>query len=65
LGNSRDYKEVGGRVVELRIDSGPGYRIYYTQRGSEILLLLAGGTKKTQQKDIAAAQKLAKELRSD
>ena len=62
LGNPGDVKPVGEGVSEMRVDCGPGYRIYYVQRGEEIILLLAGGTKKTQQKDVALAIRLSKEL---
>ncbi len=61
LGNFGDVKPVGNGVSELRIDYGPGYRVYLQQRGSVLVLLLAGGSKKTQQADIAKAKKLAKE----
>jgi putative addiction module killer protein len=61
LGNFGDVKPVGNGVSELRIDYGPGYRVYLQQRGSALVLLLAGGSKKTQQADIAKAKKLAKE----
>ena len=61
LGNFGDVKPVGNGVSELRIDYGPGYRVYLQQRGSVLILLLAGGSKKTQQADIAKAKKLAKE----
>ena len=49
-------------MSELKIDVGPGYRVYYALRGSTLLLLLAGGDKSTQQKDIAAATRLAQEF---
>jgi putative addiction module killer protein len=49
-------------VSELKIDFGPGYRVYYSQRGNRLLLLLAGGDKSTQQQDIAAATALAKDF---
>ncbi|WP_353954868.1 type II toxin-antitoxin system RelE/ParE family toxin [uncultured Methylobacterium sp.] len=52
-------KTVGDGVSELRIDYGPGYRVYFTQRGSEIVILLCGGDKRTQAKDILAARHLA------
>jgi putative addiction module killer protein len=55
LGNSGDAKPVGKGVMELRIDFGPGYRVYYCRRGSELLILLAGGDKRTQKADIAEA----------
>ena len=61
LGNFGDVKPVGGDVSELRINYGPGYRVYLQQRGGLLVLLLAGGSKKTQQADIAKARKLAKE----
>ena len=61
LGNFGDVKPVGEGVSELRIDYGPGYRVYLQQSGSELVLLLAGGSKKTQSTDIAKAKKLAKE----
>jgi putative addiction module killer protein len=61
LGNFGDIKPVGNGVNELRIDYGPGYRVYLQQRGSVLVLLLAGGSKKTQPADIAKAKKLAKE----
>ena len=52
---------LSGGIVEMRIDYGPGYRIYYAQKGSEIILLLAGGDKRSQSKDIETAQRLASE----
>jgi putative addiction module killer protein len=61
LGNFGDVKPVGDGVSELRIDYGPGYRVYLHRRGSVLVLLLAGGTKKTQSTDIDRANKLAKE----
>ena len=61
LGNFGDIKSVGEGVSELRIDYGPGYRVYLQQRGNQLVLLLAGGSKKTQQTDIAKAKALAKE----
>ena len=61
-GNPGDVKAVGEGVSELRIDYGPGYRVYYTQQGREVVILLAGGDKSTQQKDIKAAISMAKNL---
>ena len=53
-----DCKSVRDSIFELRIDYGPGYRVYYTQRGEEIILLLIGGDKSTQQSDIEKAKKI-------
>ena len=61
-GNPGDAKPVGEGVSELRIDYGPGYRVYYTQRGRSAVILLAGGEKRTQDKDIKSALRLAKNL---
>ena len=58
MGNPGDSKSVGRNVREMRID-GPGYRIYYVQRGAQIVILLCGGDKRTQRQDIEQAQKLA------
>ena len=58
-GNPGDAKPVGAGVSELRIDYGPGYRVYYTQRGNVLIVLLCGGDKRTQAADIKAAKKLA------
>ncbi len=59
-GNPGQYRDLTEGVSELKIDFGPGYRVYYTQRGNRILLLLAGGDKATQQKDIETAIYLAR-----
>lgn len=56
LGNFGDRKRVGRGVSELRIDFGPGYRVYYGSDGEELVILLAGGTKKLQARDIATAK---------
>lgn len=57
-----DAKAVGGGVTELRLHVGPGYRLYATQRGRRIVILLCGGDKSSQSRDIAMAQQMAKEL---
>lgn len=59
LGNSGDAKTLSGGVSELRIDYGPGYRIYFARRGATLILLLTGGDKSRQQADIARARELA------
>jgi len=59
-GNPGQHRNLSDGVSELKIDFGPGYRVYFTQRGSRLLLLLAGGDKSTQRKDIAKAVQLAK-----
>jgi putative addiction module killer protein len=58
-GNPGDSRSVGQSIHEMRIDYGPGYRIYYSHRGAQIVILLCGGDKRTQQQDIKRAQKLA------
>ena len=57
-----DVKPVGESVSELRIDYGPGYRVYFTKRGGAVVILLAGGDKRTQAADIRTAQRLARNL---
>ncbi|MGU3387285.1 type II toxin-antitoxin system RelE/ParE family toxin [Methylobacterium sp. D53M] len=59
LGNPGDCKPVGGDVHEMRIDYGPGYRAYFTNRGDELVVLLCGGDKRTQPADIAEALRLS------
>jgi putative addiction module killer protein len=61
FGNAGDVKPVGKGVSELRIDYGPGYRVYFQQRGSTIMVLLCGGDKRTQEHDIKRAKGLAAE----
>ncbi|MGB3292530.1 MAG: type II toxin-antitoxin system RelE/ParE family toxin [Phormidesmis sp.] len=62
LGNPDDVRPVGEGVSELRIKYGPGYRVYFVQRGNELIILLAGGDKQTQRRDIQTALGLAREL---
>ena len=62
LGNPGDVKALGGGISEMRIDYGPGYRVYFVQRGAALVILLAGGDKLTQERDIAAARELARNL---
>jgi putative addiction module killer protein len=61
-GNPGKGRNLRGGISELKIDVGPGYRVYYTRRGSELLVLLAGGDKSTQAQDIARAAALAANL---
>lgn len=63
LGNPGIVEPVGEGVSELKIDYGPGYRVYFVQKGKTIVVLLCGGDKSTQAKDIKAALKLAKDLK--
>ena len=62
LGNPGDVKPVGSGVLEMRIDYGPGYRIYFVRRGDTVVVLLCGGDKRTQDRDIARARELACEI---
>jgi len=62
-GNAGQVRSVGGGVAELKIDYGPGYRVYFTRCGTEIVVLLCGGDKSSQSSDIEAAKKLALLLR--
>lgn len=61
-GNPGDVKPVGEGVSELRIDYGPGYRVYFVRRGEAVIVLLAGGDKRSQAKDIKTAIRLAQNL---
>lgn len=58
MGNPGDWKSVGASVVELRIDHGPGYRVYCAQRGPVLVILLCGGSKSSQEADIRAAHRM-------
>lgn len=62
LGNLGDYRNVGGGVMEMRVDHGPGYRVYFAKQGAAIMVLLCGGNKKTQPRDIKRAKKLTEQL---
>jgi len=62
LGNPGDVKPVGEGVSEMRVDYGPGYRVYYKKIGQKVVVLLAGGDKSTQSKDVKAAIRLAQNL---
>jgi putative addiction module killer protein len=65
LGNPGDVKPVGSGVREMRIDCGPGYRVYYAQHGRVIALVLGGGTKRTQAADIRRAIEIAESWQED
>jgi putative addiction module killer protein len=62
MGNPGDSKSVGQGVLEMRIDYGPGYRVYYVHRRAQIVILLCGGDKRTQQQDIKKALRVAETL---
>jgi putative addiction module killer protein len=64
-GNPGDVKPVGGGISELRIDYGPGYRVYYLHEGDRMILLLCGGDKSSQSADIATAHDIARQWRTD
>jgi putative addiction module killer protein len=63
LGNPGDVKPVGEGISEMRIDYGPGYRVYLTRRGKALVILLCGGDKRTQARDIDTAKVLARQLK--
>lgn len=62
LGNIGDHKSIGGGLFELRIDCGPGYRIYYVRMKESVIVFLAGGDKSTQEKDIKRAYQILSEI---
>lgn len=62
LGNPGDVKPVGNGISEMRITYGPGYRLYYIRKGDDLVILLCGGDKGSQRRDIAAAKTMAREL---
>ena len=64
-GNPGDVRPIGRGISELRIDYGPGYRVYYLQDADRLVLLLCGGSKSTQQADIQTAHQIAKDWRQD
>ena len=63
LGNPGDVKPIGDGISELRIDYGPGYRVYFVKQGPVIVILLCGGDKRSQKRDIAMAKTFARELK--
>ena len=65
MGNPGDVRHFGESISEMRIDYGPGYRVYYKDTGKEIIILLCGGNKKNQQADIAEARKIAKTYKEE
>jgi putative addiction module killer protein len=64
-GNLGDWKTVSGRVSEMRVHSGPGYRLYFTRQGNVLIIMLAGGSKSTQSRDIARAKRILLELEAE
>lgn len=64
-GNLGDWKSVGGEVSEMRVAFGPGYRLYFTRRQNVLIVMLAGGEKSTQARDIKRAQKILQQLELD
>lgn len=64
-GNLGDWKAVGGQVSEMRVHVGPGYRLYFARKGTVLIIMLAGGSKSTQSRDIARAQRILLELEAE
>jgi putative addiction module killer protein len=64
-GNLGEWRPVGGEVSEMRVDIGSGYRLYFTRKGSILIVMLAGGDKSTQARDIKRAQRILKQLEPD
>ena len=64
-GNLGDWRSVGGEVSEMRVDFGPGYRLYFARRQTVLIIMLAGGDKSSQTRDIKRAQRILKQLESD
>jgi len=62
MGNPGDCRHLNGGVAEMRVDYGPGYRVYYCQRGQTVVVLLCGGDKRTQQADIEQAHTLSTQI---
>lgn len=62
LGNLGDWQPVGGKISEMRVDIGPGYRLYFTRRGKVQIVMLLGGDKSSQKRDIRRAQRIAHRL---
>jgi len=65
LGSLGDTRSLGGGVSELKIDLGAGWRIYYTRRGKQVIFLLTGGSKRSQDRDIAHAKTLAAAIKTE
>jgi putative addiction module killer protein len=65
MGNLGDVKPLGGSISEMRIDVGAGYRVYFVRRGAVVVVLLCGGDKSTQGKDIVRAKRMARELEEE
>jgi len=59
-----NVRSLGGGLAELKIDHGPGYRVYYMRRGTELVVLLCGGNKSSQSRDISRAREIAKEMKN-